>query len=543
MMFFFSFLSALFVSLVIMPPLMRVSRHIGLVDVPNARKVHDIEIPVCGGIAIAVGTLLPVLMWSPLDRAMISYLVGAAVIVLMGIRDDAKPLDYKWKLVGQIVAVACVMSGSVAITHLPFFGLDAAPRWITLPVTFFFLLGVTNAVNLFDGLDGLAGGCVILSLSAIAVLSYQAGQDAAVLVLVALAVAGSICGFLRYNTHPATVFMGDAGSQFLGFTTAVLSILLTDRFHPALNPGLPLLLLGLPLLDTMVVITQRLAHGRSPFTADKNHIHHQLLGLGFRHLEAVSLIYLVQGAMVGTALYLRYASDIMVVTAFVAISALLLVPLYTLQAFGWRAHPPPPEGHVVERRNLWLRRRTWLPGVSTALLRYGVVTVLVVGACVPVPVSRDFSVLALGVAGFSLAASFVARTRSLAIFRLSVYVSAAMVAHLFVTWYGNDAVVGWVLATLLTMMSLLLIVAIRVTRRNLFAVMPQDLLVLFIAIVVPNLSGETHTQFNIGQVAVVFIVLLYCSEFLLRRDEEGRWIIQFGALLSLFVIGIRPLLW
>lgn len=542
MILFFSFLSALFISLVMIPPLMSGARRLGLVDIPNARKVHVTEIPLCGGIAIAVATLIPLLMWSHLDRSTASYVIGSLIIVMMGIRDDAKPLNYRWKLAGQIVAVACVMWGGVLIRHLPFFGLDAAPPWLTLPITVLFLLGVTNAVNLFDGLDGLAGGCVILTLSAIGILAYQAGSEAQVLVIIAVAVIGSICGFLRYNTHPATVFMGDAGSQFLGFTTAVLSILLIEKYHQALNPALPLLLLGLPVLDTLLVIVQRTAAGRSPFRPDRNHIHHKLMAVGFRQLEAVSIIYLVQGTMIAAGLLLRYSSDALVIGAFVIISASFLTPLVLLKTMGWQVRPEPVEGHFTERRNLWLRRWTWLPSASTRLVRYGVCILLIGGVFVPVPLSSDLSVLALGVAGFSLAASVLLRKRSMAIVRLSIYVSAAVVAHLLAAWYAGTTAVGWYLFAYLAVLSAILVVAIRVTRRDLFRVTPQDLLVLFIAIAVPNLSGETHVQFNVGRIAITFVVMLYASEFLLRRDKEGGWVLQAASLLSLGAIGVRPLL-
>lgn len=540
MIYFFSFITALFLSLVVIPPLMVLSRRVGLVDVPDARKVHMDPIPLCGGIAIAIGTLLPVLMWAPLDRTLASYVVGAAVIIVMGIWDDAKPLNYRWKFLGQLIAVGCVMYGGVVIEHLPFCGLDAAPLWLTLPVTVLFLIGVTNAVNLFDGLDGLAGGCIILSLSVIAVLSYQV--DAVVGVLLALALMGGVCGFLRYNTHPASVFMGDAGSQFLGFTTAVLSILLIERFNPALNPGLPLLLLGLPLFDTLMVMVQRIAAGRSPFRPDRNHLHHKLMALGFRQVSAVSVIYGVQGVMVLTALALRYASDAAVLAAFFVIAAVIAIPLVTMQAIGWRAQAAPQTGAFVERRNLWLRRRTWLPDGSTAFLRIALSVTLILGALIPVPISSDFSVLTLGVAGFALATLIFYHRHKLVILRFAIYFSAAVVSFFLASWHEQQSWLGPFIAGYLALICVLLAVAIRVTRRDLFHVTPQDLLILFIAIAVPNLSGELAMQYNIGQIAIVFVVLLYTSEFLILRDVRGRWLLGGAAIVSLCAVGLRPLL-
>ncbi|TVS00091.1 MAG: undecaprenyl/decaprenyl-phosphate alpha-N-acetylglucosaminyl 1-phosphate transferase [Rhodospirillales bacterium] len=541
MIYFFSFITALFVSLVMIPPLMSLSRRVGLVDVPNARKVHMVDVPLCGGIAIAIGTLLPLLMWGPLDRTIASYIVGAAVIIVLGIWDDAKPLNYRWKFAGQLIAVGCVMYGGVVFNHLPFWGLDPAPLWLTVPITVLFLLGVTNAVNLFDGLDGLAGGCIILTLSVIAILAYEV--DGFVSVLIALAAMGSVCGFLRYNTHPASVFMGDAGSQFLGFTAAVLSILLIERVHPALNPALPLLLLGLPLFDTLMVMAQRIAAGRSPFKPDRTHLHHKLLSLGFRQWEAVTLIYIVQGIMVGAALALRYASDAAVIVAFFLIAAIIAIPLYTLKAVGWRLHAPPNNnGAFVERRNLWLRRWTWLPEGSTAFVRYTLCATLLLGAMIPIPIATDFSVLALGAAGFSVAMLILYQRRRPVTLRFAVYLGAAVVAYLIASWHASLPGLGNYIAFYLAILCVSLAVAIRVTRRDLFSVTPQDLLILFIAVAVPNLSGDALAQYNVGQVAIVFVVLLYGSEFLMRRDERGRWLLSMSAILSLCIVGVRPLL-
>ena len=152
------------------------------------------------------------------------------------------------------------------------------------------LVGITNAINLSDGLDGLAGGVTFLSLAAIAVLTYIA-VDAGFMLLATMSIMGSILGFLRFNTFPARIFMGDGGSQFLGFSAGVLAILLTQSSNTALSPALPLLILGLPILDTLMVMGERIYEGRSPFVADRKHIHHRLLALGFHHYEAVVTIY------------------------------------------------------------------------------------------------------------------------------------------------------------------------------------------------------------------------------------------------------------
>ncbi len=247
---FASFIIALFVTMVLVPPLMRVSGALKLVDVPTPRKAHPGPIPCSGGIAITVGVLVPALMWAPLDRPFLHLFIAALIVVLLGIWDDRTGIDYKWKFLGQLVAALVVIQGGIVIEHLPFFGLDRLPAYISIPVTVIFLVGITNAINMSDGLDGLAAGCALLTLGMIAILSHQAGGQSFVLLLT-LSIMGSILGFLRYNTYPAIIFLGDAGSQFLGFIVAALTIYLFENLHGAFSPALPLLLLGVPILDAL----------------------------------------------------------------------------------------------------------------------------------------------------------------------------------------------------------------------------------------------------------------------------------------------------
>ncbi len=283
----YSFFIGLFVTMVLIPVLIRISGPAGILDYPNLRKVHDKPIPRVGGIAIAAGALASIVIWLPLEGIVLSYIVGGVIVLCVGIWDDIRPLDYKWKFLGQSLAVACVIAGGLEFSHLPFFGLDPVPGYISYPITFLFLLGITNAVNLFDGLDGLAGGCILVSFAVITALAYLANDMS--IPIVALAISGGILGFLRFNAYPAIAFMGDAGSQFLGFTAAFLALLLTNEVNPALNPALPLLILGLPVLDTLSVIIRRILQRRSPFRGDRQHIHHRLLDEQGQRLPLVDI--------------------------------------------------------------------------------------------------------------------------------------------------------------------------------------------------------------------------------------------------------------
>ena len=202
------------------------------------------------------------------------------------------------------------------------------------PFTVFALVGAINAVNHSDGLDGLAAGECMLSLIALATLGFLAGST--LVMGLALAAVGGLLGFLRYNSHPARVFMGDSGSQVLGFTVAFLTIYLTQVADTALSAALPLLLLGVPIADILAVLYQRIAGGMNWFKASRNHVHHRLLDLGFRHYETVIIIYSIQASLVVSAVLLRYQSDSTIAAVYLLVAAALFAVLTLAERSGWR---------------------------------------------------------------------------------------------------------------------------------------------------------------------------------------------------------------
>ncbi len=518
----FSFISALFVTMVLVPPLMRLAAPMHLLDVPDARKIHTELVPRCGGLAIASGILLPIIMWLPKDAAMSAVLSGALVIFLFGLWDDIKDLDYRVKLIGQIVALGIAIHGGVVLSHYPFAGLDPVSVWIAYPATALIVLGVTNAINLTDGLDGLAAGCTLLTLAMIAFLAYQSNHTA--VLLLALTVMGGILGFLRYNTHPAIVFLGDAGSQFLGFITAALTIFLVERVNQALSPALPLLLLGLPILDTLWVMTLRIAAGGSPFSPDRRHIHHQLLDLGFRQYEAVSLIYLLHGGLICAGFYLRYASDILVVSVYAGFCLVVVAAIGLAKSTGWRLHRlTVGQEAELQRRNSWLRRLDWLPDAVAHTLTVCIVFFLIVGAFVVGQLQRDFVVIAVASVCALIAGSLLLRGSHRWLSRAGVYMSSVLIVFMLAerpdTYWVNYLTVDG----LLIVMSIVLVLGIRVTRRDLFRVTPQDLLIVFFALVVPNLTSNFIAQYPVGEILFRLLVLFYVTEFLLNKDSNGQY--------------------
>jgi UDP-GlcNAc:undecaprenyl-phosphate GlcNAc-1-phosphate transferase len=343
MFFVMPFLLAMVVTMAWLPVFRRFAAKWGIVDQPGDRKVHAAPIPRIGGIAMAIGVLVAAVVVIPLQAADRYFLIAAAVLTIFGGLDDRFDLNYRIKLLGQVLAALIViLGGGVQIHDLTLDDRVFLPQWISIPLTLFFLVGITNAINLADGLDGLAGGTTFLCLCALAMLAYIGGQASSA--ALALAFAGAVLGFLRFNTFPASIFMGDAGSQLLGFAVGVLSLRATQGGESMISAATPILLLALPILDTLSVMTQRISEGRSPFSADKNHIHHKLLGFGFDHHEAVMVIYAIQADLFLLAYWLRFESDL---TILAVVSAFFLAAIALFQIAArrhWRLRSAEPPG-------------------------------------------------------------------------------------------------------------------------------------------------------------------------------------------------------
>jgi len=372
---------------------------------------------------------------------------------------------------------------------------------------------VTNAMNLADGLDGLAGGLALLCLCAIGVFGAICGNRP--VMAVALIESGAILGFLRFNTHPARVFMGDGGSQVLGFSIGVLSILATQGDRSALSAALPLLLLGLPILDTVAVMVRRALAGRSPFVSDRSHLHHRLLDLGFAHHEAVVLIYCVQLGLFLLAYFLRFESDLLILAAFGMFSALMLGTLALATRRHWHAHAgralPFASALIARLRQpaaaqLISRAAAWLMGCG--FVAYAA-TVIVARR----HVAGDISVLSASMLLIVVALSYFGFLGSLTwLERLAAYVGVIMLVYLDQTAVARTPLLTsftWG-AVMLTAAGALVRVLLSETRR--FEVSALDVLVAFVAVVVPNLPGFVSLPPDLPGGILKALVLLYVVE-------------------------------
>ncbi|HEX7905240.1 MAG TPA: MraY family glycosyltransferase [Chitinophagaceae bacterium] len=296
------FITAFVVTLIVIPPIISLIKKYRLYDVPNARKEHRLPVPTMGGIAILAGMMGALFLWFPFSMEIPQVCFFFSVIVLfgLGVMDDLKDLSAKYKFVIQIGLAALIALSGIRITSFNgLFGIDELPLTAQYTFTLLAIVGVTNAFNLIDGIDGLAGGLGFMSLVILGIFLTRSGD--ANTALIAFALAGGILAFLYFNFNPAKIFMGDTGSLLLGFVTAVLSIRLLQVNMASLKPVLPhapVFILGvvmIPVFDTIRVFAVRIWKGKSPFEADKTHIHHLLTNNGFSHSFAAKLICFAHG--------------------------------------------------------------------------------------------------------------------------------------------------------------------------------------------------------------------------------------------------------
>lgn len=290
------FLTAYFATLFILPKIANIALRIGLVDEPNHRKVHKTPRPLVGGIGMVIAATFSALLFVSIE-GLRGYFLGLALLLLIGFFDDFREVGHRQKFVAQIAATALLIYFSKL--SLQSFGdliglgnIDLSGNILLCwTVTVFCVVGVINAINMIDGLDGLAGGVSFLAFLAFAIHSSLVGNQP--LMLLNLALAGAVLGFLKFNWFPSSMFMGDAGSLCLGFSLSFMALALTQGEGIKVSPVVPLLVLAVPITDTIVVMTRRVFRGENPFKADQIHLHHILLRYGFGRVEAVKIILLL----------------------------------------------------------------------------------------------------------------------------------------------------------------------------------------------------------------------------------------------------------
>jgi len=342
----YGFILSLVVTLIATPLVKRFAIYVGAVDKPNHRKVHQRLMPRLGGLAIYAGFTVAYWLLFPsfleqqgiTSQQAFGIFLGGTIIVLVGALDDRFELSPKVKLLGQIIAAAVVVYYGLRIEfiNLPFEGiLSFEWTWISVAFTIFWIIGITNAVNLIDGLDGLAAGVSGIATAAMMIMAFIMGNT--VVALYCIILLGGIVGFLRYNFHPARIFMGDTGALFLGFNLAALSIM-GFKNVTLFAFIIPILILGVPLSDTIFAMLRRYLNKKPISVADKEHLHHCLLAAGLSHRGAVLAIYGLS-FLFATAAIVFYQSYLW--GAFTILGVLLLILQLMAELIGWVGQKKP----------------------------------------------------------------------------------------------------------------------------------------------------------------------------------------------------------
>lgn len=334
-MIYVSLLAAFVASILLTPLVKRLAFRIGAVDAPNYRKVHARIMPRLGGLAIFLAFLIGVALLYPFlisvtpfhisKYGLAAILVGACIIVVTGVIDDMREISAKAKMVGQLVAaVIVIFVGGIQIEfiNLPFVG-ELNFGFLSIPLTILWIVGITNAINLIDGLDGLAAGVSSIALITLAAMAFILNNMFVLAIASILAVA--TIGFLFYNFHPAKIFMGDTGALFLGFMISVLA-LLGFKNVTVISLIIPIIMLGVPISDTLFAIVRRLRMKKKWSDPDKSHLHHRLLDMGFTHRQTVLIIY-------GIAMMFGLAAIIFSMAKFWGAMLLITVILVAVEIF------------------------------------------------------------------------------------------------------------------------------------------------------------------------------------------------------------------
>lgn len=298
-------LLAAVVSFAITPLVKAFSVKVGAIDVPkDNRRMHDHPIPRLGGLAIFLGFMFAVVLMVPLNGSERGMLLGAVIIVVLGIFDDIYALPAKLKFVVQIVAALIsvlagnqisILSNPNIFSENPIWVLD---DWLSIALSVIWVVAITNAVNLIDGLDGLACGVSTISSAAMLIIALLVSElDVLDVAMIMGALVGACIGFLPYNFNPAKIFMGDTGATFLGFIMANMSIQGMFKMYTIISFVAPFLILGLPIFDVCFAVVRRLSKGQSPMRPDRSHIHHRLIDMGLSQKQAVGMLYVISAIL------------------------------------------------------------------------------------------------------------------------------------------------------------------------------------------------------------------------------------------------------
>jgi len=548
---FYIFLTSLTLCTILVPFMSRLSNRIGGIDTPDERKIHTHSVTRLGGIAIFGSLLFTIIFFCDINQQLKGFLSGFIVIFLTGLADDLTNISPRQKFAGEFLAAGlAVFMGGIVVRHLGTpFGLGTLELGpLAVPFTIIGIVGLINAINLLDGMDGLAGGVCTIATVSFAIISHASGNQTLFPLTVAL--LGSLLGFLRFNNYPASIFMGDSGSLLLGYCMGTFSIMLAGGGILPVSPYLPLMILGVPILDTLVVMTNRKRNGKPLFQPDKTHLHHRLLGMGVGHKMTVLIVFgvtylLNMIAVLGCNLNgfkLLALSDTSLLLLLTAVTAAVYGVMYFLSSREKNLAPDLSCNKSLRSTALY-RRLIRLSGILMKLIKALVIAVLLM----PLFFARN-EINALPVVPFvllilsTLFVYLAGRRWRQALLQWYLYPSGAFIIFILVNYGRNRFLLGIPLIYISHLLFLLLFICIGakvLIRRRIprLIVSPVEYLILLIVLTIPLLPYSFAERYHLLTVAAKSVILFTGFKLvLMRQQRRNRKLILAIALTSLILV-------
>jgi UDP-GlcNAc:undecaprenyl-phosphate GlcNAc-1-phosphate transferase len=521
--FFYAFLVALFATLILVPPVSKLSVPIGGLDRRDARKVHEHDVPRLGGVAMFCSFSLAFGSFVRLTPQNLGFAAGAAIIFLTGLADDLFHLSAKKKLLGAgMAALVAVTQGGARLESLGnLFGRgDIALGALALPFSVLAIVGVINAVNLLDGLDGLAAGSTLIACAVFGILGYQTGNQP--LTFMAVALLGSLVGFLKYNSYPARVFMGDSGSLFLGYCMGYFSISLINGSAETVSKVTPLIILAIPVLDTLFVMYRRFRSGQGLFTPDRSHVHHRLLGMGVGHQGAVVVVYVASYLLSAVAVLTSKLPDYQLAAILVLGCAVLCVAARAAVGLVVR-RAGAVSGMLKAGRTC--RRLVAISRHLRTVIKYLAIFVLLLTAAIPHQAGYQFPVVAGLLLLLSLTLLLLTGTCANRFLLFSLYFTGAFLVFAIDNLARSEIIFG---VPVLGLSHLVFLVLFCVEGLELFLRRRPGLLVnstlesllLLMVLSVPFMPTSYLTRYHLASVVGKSVILFLAYKLVLMRKPK-----------------------
>ena len=353
----FPILVAIAISFFTTPIVKMFANKVGAIDVPNeARRVHDHPIPRLGGLAIFIAFIISVVLFADITRQIQGILLGAVVVVVLGVIDDIVSLPAWLKFIVQVFAALIAVYHGVVIEIVSNPNLFSNVEFLkfgvmAIPITVIWIVAITNSVNLIDGLDGLAVGVSTIASVTMLVISLVLYDGNMAVIMAAL--TGACIGFMPYNLNPAKIFMGDTGALLLGFVLSTASIIGLYKFYAIISFAVPFLVLGLPLFDTVFAFCRRILSGQNPMKPDRGHFHHRLIDMGLSQKQAVAVLYAISAVLGLAAVIITTSGEIRAMLLVLAFCAAAVIAAAVISSYGRRPAEPklPLETHDDEKED------------------------------------------------------------------------------------------------------------------------------------------------------------------------------------------------